>query len=52
MMKLQTLMCMTMGKVVLKDGEWCKLLRKDEAEKLIRAYIEDENYTVYYTEQK
>jgi len=37
------------GKVVLKEGEWCELLRKDEAEKLISAYSEDENYTVYYT---
>jgi len=35
------------GKVVLKEGEWCKLLRKDEVEKLIRTYREDEDYTVY-----
>jgi hypothetical protein len=40
------------GKVVLKEGEWCELLRKDEAEKLIRAYGEDEDYTVYYTDRE
>ncbi len=40
------------GKIVLKEGEWCELLRKDEAEKLINAYNEDEDYTVYYTEQE
>jgi hypothetical protein len=40
------------GKIVLKEGEWCKLLREDEAEKLIRAYSEDKDYTVYYAEQE
>ena len=35
------------GKVVLKEDEWCELLRKDEVEKLIRTYKEDEDYTVY-----
>jgi hypothetical protein len=40
------------GKVVLKEGEWCKLLRKDEVEKLIRTYSEDEDYTVYNVERE
>ena len=29
------------GKIVLKEGEWCELLRRDEVEKLIAAYEED-----------
>ncbi len=38
------------GEIVLKEGEWCELLKKDEAEKLIKAYSEDKDYAVYYTE--
>jgi hypothetical protein len=35
------------GKLTLKEGEWAELLRKDEAESLLRSYQEDDNYRVY-----
>jgi hypothetical protein len=35
------------GKVVLKTGEWAELITKEEAEKLVKAYKEEENYRVY-----
>jgi hypothetical protein len=38
------------GKITLKDGEWAELLKKEEMEKLIRDYEEDQNYSVYYEE--
>jgi hypothetical protein len=39
------------GKLTLKEGEWAELLRKDEAESLLRSYQEDDNFKVYYSEK-
>jgi hypothetical protein len=38
------------GKITLKEGEWAELLKREEAEKLIKSYEEDQNYRVYYEE--
>jgi hypothetical protein len=35
------------GKIVLKEGEWCELLRKDEVERLIATYEENKSYRLY-----
>ncbi len=39
-----------MGVVVAKSHDCCHLMKKDEAEELIKAYSEDKDYVVYYTE--
>jgi hypothetical protein len=38
------------GKITLKEGEWAELLKREEAEKLIRSYEEDPNYSLYWEE--
>jgi len=38
------------GKITLKEGEWAELLKEEEAERLLRCYQEDDNYSVYYEE--
>jgi len=38
------------GKIPLKEGEWAELLKREETEKLIKSYEEDQSYRVYYEE--